>query len=430
MGSYKFAIKTLKSNFKSSISYLCSMIFPIAIIFNLLNIMCNTQFTAEYFSSGNHCSSIIFLLTLLVCIFTFYANSHIVTSISKELAVAALSGVHPSRLGRIILLQNTILEAAAGFLGLILGFIIMPIFSEMMYSALNSSGSLFYISNESIGGTVAILILQLSYVSLGDYGYVSTREIIDLINVQKKPPLDFKLLKCNPVIYAVFYLFPILPSFLSMILKGYFYIITTIAMIFSIISILGIVQYYIPFKILELKKDKYTGDKITLISLGNLHFSLKSIVFLIALLSGVIEVLLYIINLSNDPGLKVVCIFSYITVLLLISSSLVYKFIMEMPSKVRTFKQLTLIGYIKPQLNKIINKEVFLLYSIIIGLPLIHFCIFLYMFVSFGVLSITFALTLIFIFLCIFLIAALISFVIYKKSIFNSNDIGFNKFAQ
>lgn len=189
-------------------------------------------------------------------------------------------------------------------------------------------------------------------------------------------------------------------------------------------------QYYIPFKILELKKDKYAGDKITLISLGNLHFSLKSIVFLITLLSGVIEALLYIINLSNDPGLKVICLFSYITVLLLISSSLVYKFIIEMPSKVHTFKQLILIGYIKPQLNKIINKEVFLLYSIIIGLPLIHFCIFLYMFVSFGVLSVTFALTLIFIFLCIFLISAFISFVIYKKSIFSSNDIGFNKFAQ
>lgn len=430
MGSYKFAIKTLMSNSKSSISYLCSMIFPVAIIFNLLNIMCNTKFTAKYSDGRSVCSLIIFLLCLLVCIFTFYSNSHFVTATSKELAAAALSGVYPNRLGRMLLFQNTILEIAASFLGILLGFIMMPIFSKTMYLALNSSGNLFSISSGSLGGTLAILLLQLSYVSFGDYGYISTREIIDLINVEKKPPLDFKLLNCNPVIYAAFYLFPILSILLTIVLKNRLYVIARVTIAYSIFSILGLVHYYIPSKLLELKKNKYNDDKLTLISLGNLHFSLKRTVFLITLLSGVMETLLYVISASNDPGLKVICIFSYITVFLLISSSIVYKFIMEMPSKIRTFKQLTLMGYIKPQLNKIINKEIFLLYSIIIGLPLIHFCALLYMFISSGSLSITLALILIFIFLFIFLMGGLICFVIYKKSIFKSNDIGFNKFAQ
>lgn len=430
MGLYKFAIKTLKSNLKSSFSYLCSMIFPIAIIFNLLNIMTNNKFVSKYSDGRTSCSAMIFLLCLLVCIFTFYANSQFVTSTSKELAVAALSGVHPNRLGRMLLFQNTLLEIFAGSLGILLGFIIMPIFSKVMYLTLNSSGNLFEVSIGSLGGTVAILILQLLYVSLGDYSYASTREIIDLINVEKKPPLDFNLLKGNPVTYAVLYFFPILFSILSLLQKNYFNIIVRFSMFFSVISILGLVQYYIPFKILELKKTKYVENKITLISLGNLHFSLKSTVFLIALLSGVIDALLYVMNSSSDPGLKTICIFSYITVLLLISSSLVYKFIMEMPVKIRTFKQLTLIGYVKSQLNKIINKEVFLLYLIIIGLPLIHFCIFIFMFVTFGTLSITLALALILIFLFIFLIGWLVSFVLYKKSIFKSDDIGFNKFAQ
>lgn len=427
MGLCKFALKTLKSNFKSSFSYLCSMIFPIAIIFNLLNIMTNSKFTAKYSDGRTSCSALIFLICLLVCIFTFYANSQFVTSTSKELAVAALSGVHPDRLGRMLLFQNTLLEMFSGFLGILLGFIIMPIFSKVMYLTLNSSGNLYEVSAGSLGGTLAVLILQLLYVSLGDYSYASTREIIDLINVEKKPPLNFKLLKCNPVTYAILYFFPILFFIFGMLEKNYLNIIVRFSMFFSIISLWGIVKYYIPFKILELKKNKYAGNKIILISLGNLHFSLKSTVFLIALLSGVVEALLYVMNSSNDAALKIVCIFSYITVLLLIASSLVYKFIMEMPSKIRTFKQLTLIGYVKPQLNKIINKEVFLLYSIIIGFPLIHFCIFIFMFVSFGTLSITLALILIFIFLFIFLLGGLISFLIYKNSIFKSNDVGFNK---
>lgn len=217
---------------------------------------------------------------------------------------------------------------------------------------------------------------------------------------------------------------------LTIVLKNYLYVIARVTIAYSICSILGLIHYYIPSKLLELKKNKYNDDKLTLISLGNLHFSLKRAVFLITLLSGVMETLLYIISASNDPGLKVICIFSYITVLLLISSSIVYKFIMEMPSKIRTFKQLSLIGYLKPQLNKIINKEIFLLYSIIIGLPLIHFCALIYMFVLSRKLSITLSVILIFIFLFIFLIGGLISFVIYKKSIFKSNDLNFNKFAQ
>lgn len=257
MGSCKFAIKTLLSNSKSSICYLCSMVFPIAVIFNLLNISCNTEFISKNLDGKSLCAGIIFTLSIFIYVFTFYSNSHFVISTSKELAVASLSGIHPNKLGRILL------------------------------------------------------------------------------------------------------------------------------------------------------------------------FSLKSTASLMLITAFFIDFMLSFAVSASNTQLKVISIFSYVILLILISSSIVYKFIMEIPAKVHTFKQLSLIGYTKPQLNTIINKEVFLFYSIVTLVPLIHICTFLVGLSSFNTLLIS----LICIFLVAFLISGFISFILYKKSIFKSDDIGFNKFA-
>lgn len=422
MGSCKFAIKTLLSNSKSSICYLCSIVFPIAVIFNLLNISCNAEFISKNLDGKSLCAGIIFTLSIFIYVFTFYSNSHFVISTSKELAVASLSGIHPNRLGRILLFQNTAIELIAGFFGIILGFITMPIFLKVMYISLNSSGTLFSLSKEGLVITIFILILQLLWVSVGDYAYVSTREINDLANTEKKPHIKFS--KVPPITFFILYLISVACPILSLLWKDKANLFMGITLPLYWICIYGLVSHYIPFKIQKLKVLRYSNNKITLISLGNLLFSLKSTASLMLITSFFIDFMLSFAVSASDTQLKVISIFSYVILLILISSSIIYKFIMEIPAKVHTFKQLSLIGYTKPQLNTIINKEVFLFYSIVTLVPLIHICTFL-VGASFNTLSIS----LICIFLVAFLISGFISFVLYKKSIFKSDDIGFNKFA-
>lgn len=423
MGSFKFALKTLSSNSKSSICYLCSMIFPIAVIFNLLNINCNPEFISKNLDGKSLCAGIIFILSIFVYVFTFYSNSHFVASTSKELAVASLSGIHPSKLGRILLIQNTAIELIASFFGITLGFITMPIFLKVMYISLNSSGNLFSLSKVALISILFILLLQLSWVSVGDYAYVSTREINDLANTEKKAHI--KSSKIPPIIFFILYLISVSFPILALLRKDRADLFNGIANPIYWLCIYGLIKYYLPFKIQKLKTYKYNNSKITLISLGNLLFSLKNIASLMLITEFFIDFLLSYAISASDTQLKVISIFSYVLLLILISSSIVYKFIMDIPTKVRTFKQLSLIGYTKSQLNKIINKEVFLFYSIITLIPLIHICTFLC-----GSAFNTLSLSLICVFISAFSISGFISFVLYKKSIFKSNDLPLNKFAQ
>ena len=79
MGIYKFSLKMVKTNFKQSALYLISIALSTTIIVNLLNIITNSDFMLGKGKGGdiaaaNIPSDVIFLLILLVCVFTFYAN--------------------------------------------------------------------------------------------------------------------------------------------------------------------------------------------------------------------------------------------------------------------------------------------------------------------------------------------------------------------
>lgn len=429
-----FFLKNLKKNSKKNLLYLISIMFPIIIIFNLMNIITNSNFFSQDSSE-----EIMFLLTLLVCIFTFYSNSYFVMSKSKEMAIMELSGIWPSKLARILLFENTIIEIISCISGLLLGIAVMPIFLLIMYNIEGKSGNLWTISPSAIWGTVAILALQIGYVTLGDYGYASSREIIDLMNINKKVRIhdNSVSVSINQILttlnlkkkdnlhkskiynlkidnYVIAYLFPIVFVFLS---PGYIpiFVSSILSMMCTIYSIPGILKHSIPEKILQLKNEKYIDDKIKLISLSNLYASLKQLKFLLITLVITIEMLLYFIAISNSPRLKAVCIISYVTIILLVSGSILYKIIMETDNKKRNFIQLSLIGYTTDQIKEIIKEEFRLYYSIIIALPLFHILIFSTLFKKSGILSLSLLLIMIFIFLLVFSIAGIISYNSYKK---------------
>lgn len=429
-----FLLKTLKRNSKKNLLYLLSIMFPVVIIFNLMNIITNSSFFAEDASE-----EIMFLLTLLVCIFTFYSNSYFVMGKSKSMAIMELSGIWPSKLARTLLFENIIIEIISCVIGLLIGIAVMPAFLLIMYSIEGKSGNMWMISPSAVLGTIAILALQIGYVTLGDYGYASSREIIDLMNINKKVRIHdnsisisidqiltilnlkkkdnlhkSKVYNLKIDNYVITYLFPIVFVFLSPRYIPIF-VAAILSMICTIYSIPGILKHSIPEKILELKNEKYLDDKIKLISLSNLYASLKQLKFLLITLVITIEMLLYFISISNSPRLKAVCIISYATIILLVAGSILYKIIMETDNKRRTFMQLSLIGYTTEQIKGIIKEEFKLYYSIIIALPLFHILIFFILFKKSEILSVSLLLLMLFIFLLVFSIAGIFSYNSYKK---------------
>lgn len=420
MGAYKFALKMLKLDKKLTLVYLLSISFPIAIIFNLLNVMNNKSFFYIYQAGRvDIAAGLVFFLAILVCIFTFYANMYFITSKSKEMAIEELGGVWPGKLARMILFTNAIIEVIGCVIGILFGILLVPVFLKTMYIAMGKTGNIFAISPDGIWGTLWVLILQLGYVSLGDYGYVSTREIIDLIEANKKSrPKDLRFLHINSKVYLVIYLIPLIFLFIATKPEqvetiGNFNIVITL------LGVPGLLQFYIPETILNLKKKKYLNDKIKLISLSNVYASLKQLKFLIITLAVSVEAILCIMAMyPNDIRVRAVCIISYVITVVMIAVSIVYKIVLDSNNRRHGFMELKLVGYTRKQLENAAKHELKIFYSITIGVPLFHILIFLFLFRRSNIISTGLVIMMLSVFLAVFLITIVLSFIVYKKFVF------------
>lgn len=420
MGIFKFGLKMLKVDFKQCIFYLVSIIFSVSVIFNVFNIMYNSNFVSLKGDEAQTCTSLLFVVTIVAMVFTFFANSYFVMSKTKEMAIAALSGVSFNKLSILLCFQNLIIGVTGSLLGLLLGMGVAPLFLTIMYKALGTSGELWSFSKDSFITTFIIIIVQLFYAIYGDFMYVSNKEIKDLMNEKKQVSQpDTRVIKIPPIVYFIIYLIPLLMLFLDLKLidPSPFAFMNVF---FSLYAVQGVIRYYLPETILKLKKKKYFNDKIKLISLSNLHYSLRRSNFLIVTLSLITVTLVCVIIIFKDsPKIKILSVCSYVSVIILLAISIFYKILIEAVNRKYIFKQLKLIGYTTGQIKKIIKEEVTLFYGVAMGIPLIHMLVYLISFGRIGIISLSLAGALLGVFILVFGITAIVSYYVYKKLIFS-----------
>ncbi|MHC1682014.1 MAG: hypothetical protein AB6733_03550 [Clostridiaceae bacterium] len=419
MGVYAFASKMLKVNFKQCVFYLISVLFSVAIIFNAINLMCNDKFISFSSNTGEISSMIVFALTIVAVLFTFYANSYFINGKTKELAIAALSGVWSFRLSSLLLFQNLVIVIIGSFFGIILGLAIMPLFLSLMYRIMGTSGQLWDFTFQSFSGTLMIVAIQFFYVSFGDYMYLTKKEIKDLLVEQRQVYTpDTRVVKFPPVVYLVIYFIPVALLFVSQKNMNPA-ALSFLNVIFSILGIQGVVSYYLPKKVMELKKGRYIANKIKLITLSNLHHSLRSLSILIIVLSVSSVILICMIGLlKTSKGLEVLSVFSYVSIVALVAISILYKTLIEVENRKYIFKQLKLIGYTSVEIIKIIRSEVSLFYLISAGLPFFHILIYIIIFKNTGILSLKMSLALLSIYVVVFLFVSFFSYILYKRIVF------------
>jgi putative ABC transport system permease protein len=415
MGVLKFSIKMLNLVAKESIFYFVSIIISMAIIYNSLNIVVSDNILGARGIDNQVITNIPFFLALLICVFTFYANSYFVINKTKELAIAALCGISSGELTGYFLVQNFVIEILGGFFGIILGILIQPIYIEILYKYLSINGSVWLINKETIFGALGILLLQLLYITAGDFAYISSKEIKFLMTLEKQVYTpDTRKIKVNNKLYLIVYCIPFVTVFLGVN-------IIPLDMACSIYSIYGIVRYYIPNKLLDIKEKKYSGNKIYLVSLSNLYYSLKRLTFLILILSSVIPVVLGLLMINKGSSvIKIMSIFTYCSIIVLIAVCMVYKLLIEANNRMSSFKNLLLIGYTKAEVKKVIFSEIILFYCIAAIMPLLHVLVYVFIFKAANYITISIGLGLILSFVLMFGITELISYRAYKNCVFST----------
>jgi putative ABC transport system permease protein len=421
MGVVKFGLKMLKNNFKQCVFYFLAIVFSTAILFNAYNIM-NTNYFKSVNDMETQISAFLLLcLIFLILFFTFFANSYFLMGNLKQISIGAVSGVWSSKLLRLLCVLNYSIGIIGSIFGLLLGVAIMPIVLFVTYRLIGISGSLLIFSPQSFWTTIFIILgLVCPYVIVGDLSYLVTKDIKNLLVEQKQVYTpDNRILPISKNIFLIIYLIPLIllivnTKYLAPNLMAYFNIPL------AIYGIQGLVRYYIPDKILWLKK-KLINNKLRLISLSNLHYSVRRLGYLLVALSISTVIFIYVIGLyQNSYKIKIMSITSYISAVFLIALTILYKVIIEAVNRKYTFKQLQLIGYNKSQMKKIISQEIIMMYSIAILVPLLHIVISVLRFESVGIVSMKLAIVLLSIFIGVFITVGIVSDIVYKKIVLNA----------
>lgn len=121
-----------------------------------------------------------------------FANSFYLANKSKELAIETLSGGSVLTLANYILTQNFLIMLIAIPIGLVLGYLTIPLINSYLYPRLDATSPIWQIYPAGIGYTIVSLATEMVWLVIVDTGYAYRTEIISLIQADKTMNLNLK----------------------------------------------------------------------------------------------------------------------------------------------------------------------------------------------------------------------------------------------
>jgi putative ABC transport system permease protein len=223
------------------------------------------------------------------------------------------------------------------------------------------------------------------------------------------------MLKLNPIIYILVYLLPVI-SIIVPNDSGEKVKTVRLAILIGIFGVQGIIRYVIPNVIANYRNKKLVTDKFKLIILSNLYYSIQKSIALILFL-----VVSTILTISIGGQYKIgtvvntMSLVCYGLIIVVMSLTVVYKFLIEAKSRKENFEQLKLLGYTKDEVRKIIGVEVIAYYAIIMLLPLIYITVVVLGSSIAGLISSAIAMMIVFVYVGVFMLTGVVSLIEYRK---------------
>ena len=401
MGTIKFALRMLKADFKKSLFYCGSLIFSTMIVFVFFNMTANPVYGGDPSGKSQSFTTILSLIVVIIAmVMAFFANSFYLANKSKELAIETLSGGSVLTLANYILTQNFLIMLIAIPIGLVLGYLTIPLINSYLYPA-------------GIGYTIVSLATEMVWLVIVDTGYAYRTEIISLIQADKTMnPKSKGMIKLPDFIFVLLY---ILPMTLILVLEEEATMYLAISCI-GLFGISGILKAVMPKMLRSVVQNKYYNHPHKIISINNLNHSLKQATTLIqmVIISATFLVCFMCVYFEN-PQQLVIILMSYAVLTFMMAVSITYKVMIEAMQRKLSFRHLKMIGYVTKDLKKVIAQEVFGLYAVIIIFPLLYFIAILFKFVAAGKITGIFGLGILLFYILIFVLAGFISYFIYQK---------------
>ena len=121
-----------------------------------------------------------------------------------------------------------------------------------------------------------------------------------------------------------------------------------------------------------------------------------------------------IYNIKN-PLVSMIALMSYLSVMVLMSLTIVFKIGMELNGRQKAYAKLNYLGYTLAQLKKIINKEMIMFYGLILLLPLIYQLVMVIKLIVINIITINLGLMIILIQIIPIALSLIITIKLYNK---------------
>lgn len=424
MGLLKLSMNSLKKDFDKSIFYFLTFLLTTIFIFSFFNLVFNPQ---AHINLGKNDATFVtpiavfVILIAMICV--FLANNFYVSNKSKEISIILMSGASVYQVGIYLFLQVFIIMIFAIPFGWLLGYLLIPVINSLFSSTFVYEGGLFYLSKETNVATATILGFEVFWCSLLNLGYCVRSTINAILHEENKVTLAGSLGFMKPFVFKkrsnsstnkIFIAFYLLPAVIFVFLKDSmsFLLVSFI----GIIGVYGIIKKVIPHHIKERQNNQSLEEPIQLMALGFFNSDIKKIfgLLLIMLLASILLTCVTVYTLSQ-PLVSMVALMSYISVMILMSLTIVFKIGMELNRRKKNFLHLCYLGYSINQLKQVVNLEMRLFYGVILLLPLIYQIIILANLLLSGQITIYLVLVILFIQIIPVLISYAISIRLYMS---------------
>ena len=368
MGIIKLAFVSLKKDLSKSIFYFLTFLLTTIFIFSFFNLTFNPY-------SGIHLGkddttfvtpiAVFVIVIAMLCV--FLANNFYVSNKGKEISIILMSGASIYQLGFYLFLQVFTIMLCAIPLGLILGYLLIPTINSLFMMTFKYNGQLFYLSSQTFPATFMILAFEVMWCSMLNLGYCVRSTINSMIHDKNK--IDLSGLKGPQITSKVFIILYFVPMVLFLFVKdstSYMFIA-----LFGLIGISGLIKKVLPEFIRKRQKNNSLENSEDLIALGFFHSDIQKIfgLLLISLLSSVLLTCIIVYTIKQ-PLVSMVALMSYVSVMILMSLTIVFKIGMELSKRKGNFENLCRLGFSLEQLKRIIKKEMICFYGVILLLPL------------------------------------------------------------
>ncbi|MFQ6794542.1 FtsX-like permease family protein [Thomasclavelia sp.] len=422
MGNFRFAMRMLVKEYKKSLFYGLTLVFAIAVTFIFFNIINNDLLKSPDQVIGGSSwqqvqvpfSTVLsFLIICFCCFMIFFANDFFISRKTNEIAIMTLSGNSSFHSTLYLVYQTFTLLFLATPFGIGIGVITAPICNYWMYQYLEIEASIFQIAAMTYLDTILVVAIVLATLSVFACGYIYRNDIAFLLQQEKSMDLTTSNSgTIKPLLCICLYFLGIIMIFMAKHQPSNYVMPVAV----GILGMVGTIKYFLPDFVKRFKERYLLEKRYALIYISNLSYSIRRSTLLFALIIAFVTgMLVFIASYHDSPRDYISAIIGYVVVIVLLITSIVYKYCMEVQSRKTFFINLWKIGYTKSELYHIIHREVLYYYLLLLIIPLVYILIIVGRFVYYQEMTLLLALVLVLIYMGSILISGLITALNYRK---------------